>query len=389
MKKILIGSVCVIAAAIILIILFTPASNAKAIATMADYEKEGTIIRKYNGDSSEVVIPTGITEIGPGCFKESSVTAIVIPGYVKKIDDMAFYGCDNLREVVIEKGVKSIGVSAFANCKKLSYVSVPDTVERIEPGVFATCNNLSSLDFDNNNEDYFYNDGVLYNKDSTRLVQYLAGRPDTGYIVPFTVKDIDRYAFFGAQLLTDVRLSNNIAIIPDYAFSNCVGLTYIFVPESVKKIGSYAFSDCVNLSYVAMERSDVDIASNAFSNCAPSLKASGGVTEAESLSDASRITGRKINLKKISGSASENGDVEYADEDEEESGSQGDAADIGEGKETQKEMRKNALAVPLNDIDTSDPNLVGATKVSGGRAFVIPENDGKVSYNQIKKTVKN
>ena len=38
---------------------------------------------------------------------------------MKSIGDYAFYGCENLKEIVIPDSVKRIGDSAFDDCKNL------------------------------------------------------------------------------------------------------------------------------------------------------------------------------------------------------------------------------------------------------------------------------
>lgn len=77
-----------------------------------------------------------VTEIGANVFAADSkwVTSVKISGYVEKIDDLAFEGCEKLEEVkfnacvdsqgnAIENSrIKQIGANAFANCEALKTI---------------------------------------------------------------------------------------------------------------------------------------------------------------------------------------------------------------------------------------------------------------------------
>lgn len=80
-----------------------------------------TVVEKYNGEDTEVVIPEGVTRIGWYAFLGcSSLTSVVIPEGVTKIGDRAFYNCNSLMSVVIPESVTKIGDLAFAECPVLT-----------------------------------------------------------------------------------------------------------------------------------------------------------------------------------------------------------------------------------------------------------------------------
>ena len=360
MKKWIKAALIGVAVLSILILAFIPGAVAKA-KSAADFEMNGSVLRSYKGKGDTCVIPSDVTEIGPEAFRECVLTSVTVPSNVKKIDKMAFYGSKKLERVIIEDGVAYIGVSAFASCPRLSSVVIPASVTDICSGVFSGCTSLSSLEISGGNKNYFYNDGVLYNNSSSELVQYLPGRRSTTYEIPFTVKRIDRYAFWGASLLTDVRLSNNVKEIPDHAFSNCIGLTHVYLPESVKRIGAYGFSDCVNLSYVAMESSNVKIAETAFYGCGKNLKTDNGVSE-EAAREASGY--RTVVSDTIDDKAAESDGA--------------DGIENGSGQietEKPKTYRKSftVKTVLPDEIDSGGDDVVGTGRVSGGGALIIPK----------------
>jgi hypothetical protein len=58
----------------------------------------------------------------------------------------------------------------------------------------------------------------LFNKAKTTLIQYPAGKPDTNYAIPNSVKSIGNSAFFGCSSLTSVTIPNSVTSIGSNAF---------------------------------------------------------------------------------------------------------------------------------------------------------------------------
>lgn len=253
----------VITSVIILLVLFCliPIVGIRA-ASEDDFAVSEGVLTKYNGSDTSIEIPMGVRAIGPGAFEGSGIETVTIPDYIEIIGDAAFHNCKNLREVNIKSGVNSIGNSAFASCDKLSIANIPDSVNRLGYGVFADDTSLKSISLGPDSK-FFFNDGALYNKDSTELIQYLSGSQALDYEMPFSVKNIYKYAFWGADNLEYIRVSNNVSFIPAYAFSGCHALKCVLLPESVKRVDDYAFYNCDNLGNVIAEQSDIKIAKTA------------------------------------------------------------------------------------------------------------------------------
>lgn len=247
-------------------------------ATEDDFSVENGVIIKYTGNDSEVTIPSDVTAIGPGAFMESKLTTLTIPSNIKNIGEAAFFNCKELSRVNIEEGVTYIGNSAFADCPALYLINVPSSVKTLGLGVFADDISLSAVQINGHN--YFCNEGAIYDSSSTKLIQYLAGYNSNYYEMPFSVKEIEKYAFWGAINLKYIRVSNNVAFVPAYAFSGCHNLRAVFLPESVKRVDDYAFYNCKDLEYLGTENSSVKIASTALTGC-DEVKTYSGATENE------------------------------------------------------------------------------------------------------------
>ncbi len=267
MGKVIRRVIAILLCATALILAVLPAGSAEATSTHGDYEYDGATIAKYLGSDSEVTLPAWVNRVGKEAFEGyDKMTKLVMPDTVTTVDFGAFSNCGNLETVKMSESVRTLGSSAFSGCTNLYSVSVPRTVRSIGSGVFAGCPSLSSVPVSANNENYTSYDGVIYSKDGKKLVQYLAGRPETTYKMPSAVREIEEYAFWGANNLSKLSISYGVDKIPEYAFSNCKGLQHVTLPRTVQSIFAYAFEDCDSLSYINIPDSVGYIDDRAFAN---------------------------------------------------------------------------------------------------------------------------
>lgn len=182
--------------------------------------------RAYKTDIKSVVINNGVTSIGDyafgTCFYLNNVS---FPSDIKSIGTASFYGSYNLEGIsIIPKSVTSIGIGAFSS----TYISII---------------------VDSQNAYYCDLDGVLFNKNKTRLCCYPGGKGQT-YTIPSGVTTIEPFAFSGNNDLSELVISSDVTSISDYAFDGCESLKIVTIPSSVETIGSYAFKDCTNFTDV-------------------------------------------------------------------------------------------------------------------------------------------
>lgn len=272
---------------------------------------KSVVIVKCDQTASEVTIPSKIDDLP-----------------VTVIDNGAFMSCSNLTNITIPESVEEIRYSAFENCTNLESITIPKNVKFIGADAFYRCGNLTNIDIDSNNENYSIENGVLFNKDKTVLIQYLPSNTYTNYTVPSSVEHINQKAFpyyvtlesvtipksvkelsirsFGCNSLQSINVDNDnenyssadgvlfdknkttILIYPNnkagtsYVVPSSVecissmafeasGVVNVTMTNNVKKIGQFAFGECDKLESIVLSENIDRIEKALFSECS-SLK---------------------------------------------------------------------------------------------------------------------
>lgn len=163
---------------------------------------------EYMGSLENISISSAITEVGYRAFDSS------LPGegkvhYADKILCNVYEGEKNLK---IKEGTVSICVSAF-EYSDVESITIPSSVRYISEGALGYIKTLKSITVDKNNKHFVVENGVLFNKDKTRLIKYASKSSATEYTVPKTVKTIDDYAFYSASKLKTINIGSNVEYI--------------------------------------------------------------------------------------------------------------------------------------------------------------------------------
>ncbi|MCL2157556.1 MAG: leucine-rich repeat domain-containing protein [Methanobrevibacter sp.] len=135
-----------------------------------DFTIDKGVLIKYNGEDSEVEVPSGVTSIGVTAFLDkntlskivlpegvtelqsgfmrcSNLETIILPNSLEIIPQMAFQGCISLKSLVLPKNLKSLGEMAFYDCKKLSSIEIPPMVETVDCAAFFGCESLETISY--------------------------------------------------------------------------------------------------------------------------------------------------------------------------------------------------------------------------------------------------
>ena len=252
--------------AVVMVLTALPLTALSAVAaTSGDFEYQVLSetdktcqITGYTGSATELTIPSKldgytVTSIGNYAFSFCTLlTSITIPNNVTSIGVGAFRDCASLTSIAIPDSVTSIGGWAFINCALLTSMIIPNSVTSIGDEAFSGCSSLTSVDVAAGNPNYISENGVLFNKAKTELIQYPAGKLDTSYTIPNSVTSISEGAFEDCAALTSITIPDSVTSIDNYAFFDS-GLTTI-----CGYTGSYAetYADENGYTFVALSSGD-------------------------------------------------------------------------------------------------------------------------------------
>ena len=178
-----------------------PKPDPKPASPLTDFKIKKGILIKYLGNSEDVVIPEGVTEIGNKAFSSCfSLESIEIPNGVTTIGNEAFTFCNSLRFIHIPNSVTSIGDGAFSWCESLQSVKIPDSVTSIGENAFWECKSLQSIE------------------------------------IPNGVTEIECHTFYGCKSLKSVKIPKSVKEIDSEAFYHCNRIKSVEIPYNIYDI---------------------------------------------------------------------------------------------------------------------------------------------------------
>ena len=145
---------------------------------------------------------------------------------------------------VIPEGTRALADDAFHGCRALRSLTLTDFVESVGPMAISGCSFLEEILVTESNVAFETRDGVLFERNTSTLVRYPAGRPGAEYEVPAGTRFIGDCAFHMCPDLGLVTLPDGLTSIGTAAFAGCFTLEELRIPASVSSIGEFAFHGC-------------------------------------------------------------------------------------------------------------------------------------------------
>ena len=171
--------------------------------------------------------------------------------------------------------VTSIAWLAFDHCTTITKVTIPKTVTKIwhysgfdvSKNPFRGCENLESIEVEEDNPAMCSVDGVLFNKDRTKLYAYPGGAKREKYVVPETVAGIEMDAFSGNKYIKSIEVTNNSATLSGGVFASCSNLEEVILPENLTYISAFMFQNCTSLKSITIPSGVKGMGEQVFFGC--------------------------------------------------------------------------------------------------------------------------
>lgn len=209
------------------------------VTALADKDYKGVLTIPQTIGGRTVIGIDGLA--GEGEKIPVGVTEVVLPPSVEYIGSGALYGMKGLRTVSYSGGnnVRRFEDRAFYGCENLESVHLGIDFSSMGEDVFAECVSLKEITADSENPLFRSDAGVLYSADGKELLFYPQGKTVNEYIAPYGVERVADRAFSGNVHLQSVQLSG-AGQIGESAFAGCISLAEISA-DALASAGTGAF----------------------------------------------------------------------------------------------------------------------------------------------------
>lgn len=273
-------------------------------------EVEESQFSGYSGLTGSLVIPKYITKIGNnafyGCSSISNLSfesgsqctvigdyafygdgeisnSLVIPNSVLTIGNDAFRECNLITGLTLSSNITTIGEYAFYNCYSISgTVTIPKTLTVLPYGCFWAARKISNVVFESSGS-----------AGCTTISTYafLSCVSLKTVTFPNTLKTIGTRAFDWGNALTSIAFPDSLETIGDTAFRGEKNMIITHWPQNLKTISGTAFQNCSSITTLPSTTNLVSIGAYAFEGCSKlGLVGTSGKTDIIDYLKSSKIT---------------------------------------------------------------------------------------------------
>ena len=239
----------------------------------------GTGAFRFCGDLKEIKLPSNLTVLSDSLFGADAnleyitfgdaekTDTVIIPETVQKMGNYVFMNCEKIKNIKLPSNLKSIGKTCFQGCISLTGLFIPQSVESIGGGIFGDCDALQSVEIEDENNNFIFKDGILYDVKNGILVSAVNSLIPEKVIVDQCTKTIDYSAFADCNNLYEIEIPQGVVNIGEKAFARLDNLKNIDIPDSVTNITTLAFYRCNGLVSVQVPGSVTAIKNGTFREC--------------------------------------------------------------------------------------------------------------------------
>lgn len=203
---------------------------------VSTFEIKNGVLLKYNGNEEIVTIPETVTKIGEKAFAENkSISKVMIPETVIAMGDNAFKNCDNLVDINLPDSLNKMGTGCFQGCVSLNKIEWSKQLKEIPDYTFMR-SGLTEFNFIN-----YQIEKIGKGAFSNSLIKKVW--------MSDTVKELGDMAFMYCDQLKEIKISENVRVLPE-SFCQSTSIKTINIPDNVVKINVMAFAESKDLNTI-------------------------------------------------------------------------------------------------------------------------------------------
>ena len=150
------------------------------------------------------------------------------------INDLAFYDCYKLENLMLPGNLETIGFKAVAECYQLKEINIPASVVEINDAAFENCRSIKSITFG----------GQAEAKSFASRMKRAAANGDVA------LQRIGNWAFYNCHALENLVIPEGVTEVGDAAFYGCTYLDSLALPSTTQRIGDNCFALCSRMKQI-------------------------------------------------------------------------------------------------------------------------------------------
>ena len=153
----------------------------------------------------------------------------------------------------------------FTVNEHVTVFGIPDTIHEYTMtdaygstyDLFGFAENLEEIRVSDTHPTLASEDGILYNKEMTRLIKYPGGKPDAKYVMPDSVTEVRASALKSVQALEELVLSDKVTYL-QYSVCLCPKLRRVYL-GMLDNYNSMTLKDCTELEELSVSANNTSL----------------------------------------------------------------------------------------------------------------------------------
>ena len=150
------------------------------------------------------------------------------------INDLAFYDCYKLENLMLPSNLETIGFKAVAECYQLKEINIPASMVEINDAAFENCRSIKSITFGGQAEAKSF---------ASRMNRAVADGD-------VALQRIGNWAFYNCHALENLVIPEGVTEVGDAAFYGCTYLDSLALPSTTQRIGDNCFALCSRMKQI-------------------------------------------------------------------------------------------------------------------------------------------